>query len=180
MIRSGILFISLFLLAFTGAGYAADECVKEVFKDYCLGGSMSRQLEKTPSMKRPQVNGEREGVIYEKDSEKIYVMAYKGIIYKVLHTYEPETPATMKDLRRRLQRKYGNYQDLSEYPDDTKNTARQFSHIHRGEGELKNVWQLPGQHWRIELGWNRKLGITVAYCLNELDQLQREAARQGL
>ena len=180
MTRPRILFFTLLLFGFSNAGFAADECVKRVFKDYCLGGSMSQQLEKTPTEMRPQTNGERSGVIFKKDNEKIYVMSYKGIIYKVLHTYEPVTPATMKDLRRRLQQKYGKFQDLSEYPEDTKNKARQVSYIRRGEGELKNIWQLPRQHWRVELGWTRKLGVSIAYYVNELDALQKEDARRGL
>ncbi len=180
MTRLVILLCALFLYGFSSAGIAADECVQKVFKDYCLGGSMSQQLEKTPPDMRPQTNGERAGVIINADNEKIYVMAYKGIIYKVLHTYEPNTQNTMKDLRRRLQRQYGNYQDQSEYPDNTKNKSRQVSAIRRGEGEMKNVWQLPGQHWRVELGWTRKLGISVAYFVNELDALQKEVAWQGL
>ncbi len=180
MKRSAILIFPLLLLFHNAPGFAAEECVRKVFKKYCLGGSLSQQLEKTPAEMRPQTHGERSGVIFSQDNEKIFVMSYKGIIYKVLHTYEPKTLATMKDLRRRLQRRYGNYQDLSEYPDNTKNKSRQISAIRRGEAELKNVWQLPGQHWRVELAWTRKLGISVAYYVNELDALQKEAARQGL
>ncbi|MEN8180343.1 MAG: hypothetical protein ABFS39_17225 [Pseudomonadota bacterium] len=180
MNRPVILLSLLFLSAHFGTSHAADQCVKLVFKDYCLGGGFSRQLEKTPSGMRPRINGERQGVIYEKDDEKIYVMSYKGIIYKVLHTFEPVTPAIMKDLRRRLQQKYGNYKDQSQYPDNTKNKARQISYIRRGEGELKNVWQPPGQPWRVELGWARKLGVSIAYYVNELDELQKEASLQGL
>ncbi|MDJ0806723.1 MAG: hypothetical protein QNJ78_07800 [Gammaproteobacteria bacterium] len=170
----------LCLLTFPGTSEAADQCVKLVFEDYCLGGSMSRQLEKTPTDMRPQVYGERKGVIFEMDNEKIYVMSYKGIIYKILHTFEPETQATLKDLRRRLERKYGRFEDRSEYPEETENKARHMSFIRRGEGELKNVWQLPDQQWRVELGWSRKLGVSVAYYMNELDELQKEAALKGL
>ena len=98
----------------------------------------------------------------------------------MLHTFEPKTQATLKDLRRRLQRKYGNYQDQSHYPDNTRNRSRQISAVRRGDGEVKNIWQPPGQPWRVELTWSRDLGISVAYYVNALDAEQKEAARQGL
>jgi len=174
------LFLLLLLISMAGVSTGAEICLKKVFNEYCLGDTLEQQLKRTPVNMQPRSNGDRAGVIYEKDNEKIYVMAYKGVIYKVLHTYEPQTQATMKDLRRRLQRIYGNYQDLSEYPDNTKNKSRQISTIRRGDGELRNVWQLPGQPWRVELGWTRKLGVSIAFFINELDEMQKEAARQGL
>jgi hypothetical protein len=173
----------VFLLLFVplrGFNAESQACLKQVFNSYCLGGTLTRQLEETPANMPLQTKGDRTGVIYQNDSEKIYVMAYQGIIYKILHTYEPATLVTLKDLQRRLQRRYGSYQDLSEYPEDTQNQSRQVSYIRRGEGELKYVWQRPGQPWRVELAWARKLGITIAYYVNELDEMQKEAALQGL
>ena len=119
-------------------------------------------------------------MIYQKDNEKTYVMAYKGIIYKIVHTFEPETLVTMKRLQRHLQREYGDYQDRSEYPEKTQNQSKQVGYIRRGEGVQRFVWQLPGQPWRVELGWARKLGINISYYVNELDELQEEAALKGL
>lgn len=178
MTRAGLFFC--LLTASSGAVDAGEACLKQVFNDYCLGGSMTDQLERTPTKMHPQVNGERKGVIFHEDNEKIYVMAYRGMIYKILHTFEPETPATMRDLRRQLQRKYGKFEDQSEYPDETQNKARQISYIRRGEGELKHVWQRPDEPWRVELGWSRKLGISITYFVNELDEQQKAAAMQGL
>jgi hypothetical protein len=170
--------ILLALIAFPAA--AADSCLKQVFDKYCLGGSLRMLLSQEKSGAKPQVKGERAGVVYQEANEKVYVMAYKDVIYKVVHTYEPETQATLKDLRRRLQRNYGTYQDQSHYPDNTRNRARQVSSIRRGEGEEKNVWQPSNQPWRVELGWTRQLGVYVAFYHNELDARQKEAARQGL
>ena len=159
---------------------ATEGCMKQVFGDYCLGGSLRSLMQQNKATAAPQVKGERAGVIYREDNEKIYVMAYKDVIYKVVHTYEPETQATLKDLRRRLQRNYGAYSDESRYPDNTRNRSRQVSSIRRGDGEERNVWQPPNQPWRVELGWTRQLGVYVAFYHNELDARQKEAARQGL
>ena len=155
-------------------------CLKQVFDSYCLGGSFKELLQQHPPNMQPRTKGERSGVIYNKDNEEIYVMAYKGIIYKIVHTYEPETLVTMKQLQRRLQREYGDYQDRSEYPDKTQNQSKQLGYIRRGEGELRYVWQPAGQAWRVELGWVRKLGINISYFVNELDEMQEEAALKGL
>ena len=174
--------VILLLLIIPLSGYAAEAqvCLKKVFDSYCLGGSFKQQLEENPTNMQPRTKGERSGVIYSKDNEKIYVMAYKGIIYKIVHTYEPETLVTMKQLQRRLQREYGDYQDRSEYPEKTQNQSKQIGYIRRGEGELRYLWQPPGQSWRVELGWARKLGISLSYFVNELDAMQEEAALKGL
>jgi hypothetical protein len=174
--------VILLLLIIPLSGYAADAkvCLKKVFDKYCLGGSFKQLLEENPANMQPRTKGERSGVIYNKDNEKIYVMAYKGIIYKVVRTYEPETLVTMKQLQRWLQREYGDYQDKSEYPEQTQNQSKQIGYIRRGEGELRYVWYPPGQPWRVELNWARKLGINIAYFVNELDKMQEEAALKGL
>ena len=173
--------IPLLLFApLTVHGAEARVCLKKVFNNYCLGGTLQQQLADAPVNMQPATKGERSGVVYQKDNEKVYVMAYKGIIYKIVRTHEPDTLMTTKDLQRRLQREYGSYQDKSEYPDNTRNQSRQVGYIRRGEGELKYVWQLPGQSWRVELGWTRKLGVIISYFVNELDEMQEEAAQQGL
>lgn len=168
------------LVPLLAIGEGMDQCVKRVFGGFCLGGTLSQQLVQKPVAMQPRTKGERSGVIYDRDNEKIYVMAYKGVIYKILHTYEPRTLVTLKDLRSRLQDKYGVYQEHSRYPDNTPSRSRQIRAVRRGEGEIRNIWQLPEEPWRVELTWDRKLGISVVYFLNQLDAQQKEAARQGL
>ncbi len=87
-IRSKLLFPALLLLTLAGYAASAEEsCIREVFGDFCLGGSMNNQLTKRAVQREPQQRGERSGVIYSVDRDKIYVMAFKGTIYKVLRTY---------------------------------------------------------------------------------------------
>jgi hypothetical protein len=174
------LVLGLLCVPIIAVGAETPLCIRQVFQDYCLGGTLTRQLEQNPVEMQPRSKGERRGVIYHKDNEKIYVMAYKGIIYKILHTFEPESLVTLRELQRHLQRKYGRYEDRSEYPEETQNKSRQVNYIRRGEGELRYVWQLPGHAWRVELGWTRRLGVTVTYFVNELDEMQEAATLQGL
>jgi hypothetical protein len=173
----------ILLLLFPGLSSASrvtDGCIKTVFDRYCLGGSLSLLIRHYPPNAQSAANGERRGVIYARGREQIYVMAYQGSIYKVLHTYEPTSQVTFKDLQRRLLEKYGKPQDRSHFPDYVRNLSGKISSIRRGEGEMKYVWQLPGEAWRVELAWMRKPGVSVSFIANELDAKQRDARLEGL
>jgi len=155
-------------------------CLKQVFEGYCLGGDFQQLLRQRPGGMPAQSEGDRLAVVYPQARERFYVMAYQGRIYKVLHTYEPASQTTLKELEKHLEGEYGPYRDQSHYPGYARAMASQIGAIRRGEGELKYVWQLPDEAWRIELTWTRKLGISLAYLANELDAKQREAAVSGL
>ena len=175
-----LLILMLFSPGLPSAAQAPGGCIKPVFKHYCLGGNLSQLLRQRPADSQPVSNGERRGVIYTEGRERVYVMAYQGRIYKVLHTYEPANQMTFKDLQHRLREKYGRSQDQSSFPDRVRHMAGKIGAIRRGEGVLKYVWQLPGEAWRVELSWMRKLGVSVSYLANELDARQREARLEGL
>jgi hypothetical protein len=162
------------------AGEGIDGCLKRVFSHYCLGGSISLQLQQHPADMDPIVNGDRAGVIYAKGRERVYVMAYRGRIYKVLKTYDPSSRVTLQRLQRGLSKKYGKHRDISHLPNHARNLAGEIGAVRRGEGELKYRWQRPGSLWRVELGWSRKFGISLAYLVNALDQRQREADESSL
>jgi hypothetical protein len=155
-------------------------CLKKVFNEYCLGGSMQQLRQRYPAGVPAQSQGERSAMIYYHGRERTFVMAYQGRIYKVLHTYEPASQIQLKDLQQRLETKYGPYRDQSHYPGYARNIASQIGAIRRGEGALKYVWQMPEQPWRIELEWTRKLGITLAYLANDLDDKQQKLVDSGL
>ncbi|MCU7936224.1 MAG: hypothetical protein KZQ99_15340 [Candidatus Thiodiazotropha sp. (ex Dulcina madagascariensis)] len=50
----------------------------------------TRLLRQRPPEMQPVGNGDRLGVIYAEGRERVYVMAFEGRTYKVLHTYEPD------------------------------------------------------------------------------------------
>ncbi len=165
------------------AGWAAgagETCLKMVFGDYCLGGSMQQLLQQRPYGMRSQQNSERSAVVYPEGREHTYVMAYQDRIYKILHTFEPASRVKLKDLQERLESKYGAYRDLSQYPGYARTQASRIGAIRRGEGELTYIWQSPDGDWHIELSWTRELGIALAYLANELDRTQQQAMESGL
>ncbi len=169
----------LFALTVPQSALAENGCLKQVFGEYCLGGSLQRLLQRKPSG-IPQLSGDRSAVVYLQGRGRTYVMAYRDRIYKVLQTFEPATQVTLKDLNERLSAKYGPFEDLSLYPGYARNPSARISAIRRGEGELRYRWQNEGDSWRVELGWARKLGISLTYLANELDAQQQAALDKGL
>ncbi|MES9990617.1 MAG: hypothetical protein ABW098_01595 [Candidatus Thiodiazotropha sp.] len=181
LIPGYLLFILLGLAPLTlTAETIRDSCLKRVFTHYCLGGSIAQLLQQRPLKMEPIVNGERIGVIYPSGRDKVYVMAYQDHIYKVLQSHDSANQVTLQRLLRRLSKKYGTPQDLSYFPGRMRNLTAKIGAVRRGEGELIYRWQSPGSVWRIELAWTRKLGISLAYLVNELDRQQREAEESGL
>ena len=173
-------FLILTSLSNASAAGTGENCLKQVFGEYCLGGSMQQLLQRHPNGMLSQQGGERSAVVYPQGREHTYVMAYQGSIYKVLHTFEPASQIKLKELRERLEVKYGAFRDLSQYPAYARSLASKIGAIRRGEGVLNHVWQSPDGQWNIELTWTRELGIALAYLANELNLAQQQAMERGL
>jgi hypothetical protein len=58
--------------------------------------------------------------------------------------------------------------------------AARIGAIRRGEGKLIYRWQRPDGGWSVELSWIRRLGISLAYLANALDEKQQQALNSGL
>ena len=177
-----LLILSLLLTVHSGlwAANGGEACLKVVFGDYCLGGSMQQLIQRRPYGMTSQPQGDRSAVIYPQGRERTYVMAYQGRIYKVLHTYEPSSQIKLKELKERLESKYGTYRDLSHYPAYARSLAARIGSIRRGEGELRYLWRIPDEGWSVELSWTRKLGVSLAYLADELELQQQQAMDKGL
>ena len=171
-----ILFLLLLALQpIAPAAGAEGGCLKMVFGDYCLGGSMQQQMQRRAGGIPAPESGERSAVVYPKGREHTYVMAFQGRIYKVLHTFEPANQSKLRELKRRLVAKYGDFLNQSQYPPYARTQTAQISAIRRGEGELSYIWQNSDGSYRVELAWSRKLGISIAYIAAELENKQRQA-----
>ncbi len=174
-----LLFV-LLLIGISGVSRSDEGCMKKVFGHYCLGGDIQQLMQQYPTGMPSQQQGERSAVVYREGREHTYVMAFQGKIYKVVHNYEPVNQATFKDLHKRLESKYGAYLDHSHYPGYARTKASKISAIRRGEGILKLIWSNPERPWRIELEWTRKLGISISYLANDLEEKQKAAMIEGL
>jgi hypothetical protein len=167
------------LLLLPLAGYPDQTCLKLVFNRYCLGGDVNQWLHTNPQplVRHPQ--GERLALIYPENRERVYVLAFRGQIYKVLRRYRQATQLKYEDLYALLRDKYGLGEDRSEFPEYALNAASRLGAIRRGEGRATHVWEPQDAPWHIELNWTREMGLTLAYIADALDEQQQRATEQG-
>lgn len=169
--------LSLMLLQTTAVGADAT-CSKRVFNHFCLGWDIKQLQRKRPTYIHQQSDGERFALIYTEGRERIYVMAYQGLVYKILRQYQPPTLLRYEDLRDEQEMRHGEAEDLSRFPEHARGLASKIGAIRRGEGQAMLVWR-PEPAWRVELSWTREMGLTLAYIANHMDRLQREARAKG-
>jgi hypothetical protein len=154
---------------------AEDTCLKQVFNRYCLGGEVAPLMQQQPAV--TQNEGERLALIFYYGPDRIYVLAFRGLIYKVLRQYRTTTQLRFDELYRLLRDKYGPGEDRSRFPAYASSPGRKQSAIRRGEGLAKHVWE-PGDGWHMELSWTRELGLSLAYVADELER-QQQAVLEG-
>lgn len=158
---------------------AAEDCLKQVYGHYCLGGDFDSLLRQPRQPLHQQRETNRQAAIYREGRERIYVMAYQGRIYKVVRQYQPATQLQFEDLESVLRDKYGPGEDVSKYPSYATSRGLRVASIRRGEGRAARVWHATPV-WRVELSWTREMGVALSYVANELDQELRKAMERGL
>lgn len=166
-------------LLFTAPAQAASSCLKLVFNQYCLGGDIQEQERRMPSPSYRQKEGDRYGLIYSEGNELIYVLSYKGRIYKVLRRYEGVPRQSFEEVEKLLAAKYGGAEEHGAFPSYAQSPGSRMGAILRGEGEAIKVWRPAGESWVIELRWSRQMGVNLAYLAPEFDAQQREQSLQG-
>ena len=156
---------------------AEQPCLKLVFNQYCLGGDINVLAQQSPPALRDQ-DGDRSALIYFEGGEKIYVLAWRGRIYKVLRRYPVASQLRYEEIYHLLRDKYGNGEDHSYFPDHARTPGLKQIAIRRGEGQAIHVWPLT-EGWHIELSWTRELGLAVAYIADEIERQQAKAFQSG-
>lgn len=167
------------LLAGTFPVLAQETCLKQVFERYCLGSDVSLLLRKGPQPQYKHAEGERLAYIFREGPERIYVLAFRSRIYKVLRRYRGATQLRYEDLYALLRSKYGLGEDRSKFPPYATTASRRLGSIRRGEGRAVHYWQ-PAEDWHVELSWTREMGLSLAYVGTELNDEQKAAAEQRL
>lgn len=156
---------------------APQPCLKLVFNRYCLGGDVNALAQQQPPALR-QDQGERVALIYYEGRNRVYVLAWRGAIYKVLRDHRIASKLHYEDLYQILRRKYGEGEDRSSFPDDALTPGRKQIAIRRGEGRAVHVWQTDAG-WQVELSWTRETGLALAYIADALDEQQAAAMESG-
>jgi hypothetical protein len=166
-------------LSLISVGAAAEEsCAKLVFGIYCLGGDINVVQRQGPPLFQ-EADGERRAVVFSEGPEKVYVLAFRNRIYKVVRQYQTSTQLRYDDLYNLLSRKYGPGEDRSRFPTYATTPARRLGSIRRGDGRAVHYWK-PDDAWHIELSWTREMGLALAYIDTALDNQQEAAVDRGL
>ena len=147
---------------------AKESCLKRVFDDFCVGGDINQLARKKPETLYRQGQGERLALVDPEKKDTLYVLGYKGRIYKVVRKYSSATLLKFDDLLGLLTQKYGASRDLSEFPGYARSQASRVGAIRRGDGQALHVWQPQGQQWYIRLRWNREFGVSLEYVAEHL------------
>lgn len=171
-----VLFL-LSALVWSSCQAAPDSCLKLVFGRYCLGADVGPLLQAQPQPLTRLTEGNSLAVVFPDEVDQIYVMAYRGRIYKVVRAYRVATQLRYDDLYGLLKDKYGPGEDQSRFPEYASTSGRRLAAIRRGEGRAVHVWK-PSDAWHIELTWTRELGLALAYVADALDA-QRAAELSG-
>jgi len=158
---------------------AQENCLKQVFNRYCLGGDYNAQLRKRPMPMHRQGEGDRQAAVYLEGRGRVYVMAHAGRIYKVVKESRPATQLHFDELSSQLSEKYGQATDRSRFPFHAKSRSSRIVAIRRGEAQALQEWR-PEPGWRIELSWTREMGVALTYIANELEARFKQALEQGL
>ena len=173
--------LSMLLLSFwfSPATQAAEGCLKLVFNQYCLGGDLPQLKRQEPDFVHQQQEGERSGVIYPDGRERVYVLALRNRIYKVVRKFHPSTGLKYKDVRATLTGIYGQPREMSQFPEYAKGLGSKIGSIRRGEGQVLLMWQPQGEVWHVELGWTREMGLNLAYITNQQDTDRQKIDQLG-
>jgi len=166
------------LVSMISTATAQDSCLKRAFGRYCLGGDVNQLLRQTPPPMAHQADGERRALIYPQGGDDLYVLAFRGRIYKVVMRYGTATQLRYDDLYRLLRKKYGPGRDESHFPQDADTTSRRLIAIRRGEGRAIHIWR-PSDTWHIELSWTREMDLALAYVGTAADRQQQAEKESG-
>jgi hypothetical protein len=166
------------LLLVTGSAAAEQQCAKLVFGSYCLGGDINAmQVQGMPPLFQ-ETDGDHRAVVFVDGPEKVYVLAFRNRIYKVVRQYQPATQLRYEDLYNLLREKYGPGEDRSEFPAYVTTPGRRVGSIRRGDGRALYYWA-PADTWHIELSWTREMGVALAYIDTALDKQQEASVERG-
>ncbi|CAK0762714.1 Chalcone isomerase domain-containing protein [Gammaproteobacteria bacterium] len=161
--------LGVILVASWPVAAMAEDCLKQVFNRFCLGGdAKALAAQQPPDLRIPE--GERLGLVYSDGLGRLFVMSQQDRIYKVLRQYLDEGLRHFEEIRDTVIAKYGAAEDHSSIsPELSQAPANRLSAIRRGEARILMVWKPTGETWRLELAWTQEFGITLAYIASQLE-----------
>lgn len=176
-----VLLLAAITFSCLGTGEAAAQsCDKLIFERFCLGSDINALVRAQPDYVHQQSEGDRLALIYPEGRDFLYVLSFKGTIYKVVRRYEPATLLRYEELLDLLSAKYGRGDDQSRFPSYVRSQASRLGAIRRGDGLARQVWQLADKGVTVSLSWTREMGVSLAYSDDRLAGHPRSLDTGGL
>lgn len=158
--------IKLLILAWLSNHTAqADECVKQVFNRYCLGGDVSVFLatQASPPKAILQDNGNSHYRL-QNDGKTIILTTHDNTITAVTRHETPGDWINYTAWKVKLVRLYGRGQDLSDFPRYASSRSSRLNALNAGKGHAEFTWDQ--QNHLIKLVWDSPDFIKLTYQLS--------------
>jgi hypothetical protein len=178
-VRSAVMLTLLVAVCVAPVARAEDSCLKMVFGRYCLGGDVGPLLQAVPPPIVRQDQGASLALVFVDGPDRLYALAFKGRIYKVVRAFGVSTQLRYEETYAALRDIYGLGEDRSRFPPDAATPGRRLVAIRRGEGVAMHVWT-PSPAWHIELSWTREMGLALSYVATELSAARAAEIDGGL
>jgi hypothetical protein len=134
------------------AAVASASCVKEVFNNYCLGGTVSD----LPKPLHRDTSGGSDIRLFDDD---IGVFVYQDKIAEVRRIYEDMSWIKYDDITFKLSDLYGSPDDYSSYPGYADDRSSRSTAIRIGEAQAVRAWD-QGE-WSIRWSWFENNGLLI-------------------
>lgn len=144
----------------------SEDCVKQVFRSYCLGGEISSLLQQ----REAQSQETRDGLlrhVFDDDGKRVEVSSRDGRIVSVTREEVPGSYLNFTDWKVKLVRLYGRNEDRSTFPSYAASRSARLNAINAGRGSALAAW--PQDGWEVALRWDNPEFIRLEYHLDITD-----------
>lgn len=151
----------------------AEQCVKQIFNRYCLGGPASTVPGAANKI------SESDGVaVYRLNNgnKRIELATRNGRISAVTRYETPGSWLNYTDWKAKLLRLYGLGEELGHFPAYASSRSSRLNAINAGKGYAHTRWQRG--RWSVSVIWNHRDYVALHYELNA--HAQNDAADEGL
>lgn len=171
--------LPVLVIAFFTSPAFADDCLKMVFNDYCLGGDLKAIIDRNPPDDVSR-DGDATYIIYKESAdETVSINAIEGKVAVVGKFMQPGSWLNYRSWKARLEEIYGAGDDRSYFPDYANSDSSKATAISLGKGRALHVWD-QGE-WMIALAWrDREFGINLGYMHKALMDVMKNRQDAGL
>lgn len=143
---------------------AEETCLKVVFKQYCLGGSVETLLATHP--KAEQSRSAQGLQLKISDSKQpLIIEAKEGKIVRISRQLKPGRWLNFENWKRKLEQHYRSAEHLGHFPAYATSRSSRLNAINAGKGFAHDRWSQKG--WHVDLIWDNPNHILLSYQLND-------------